>query len=383
MSQASSQIFARRKCPNWFLFRMGAFDMGKANYVIVAVLSIGFLLSATGEVLVVKEMNYGFGVSLPVFNTIIMNLYLPIQVAIYIWVRRREKMKGTDRPITRPYFYRQSVLAIISVALNLFRYFALDTIPASVYVMVGTSDIFFNILLSKFVLRKSFTIYHYASALLAMTAIVIIGVGAQGGTSCGTSSCLTVWAPGILFTLLGAFLAAVTSVGSEYLFKKDGKGGEDSNFQMVCEIGIFYAAYGLLLSPIPLVASNEQVHWDSRVGHVSRSGLFALLCFALLFCKLGFRNFKFAVISYNSAFYFAILNSLKTLLTILFAVFILGEPFTTELGIGFPIVTLALGFYLYGGYLNSQKKKKDALNPAELPKSDACIVDACIVEGKS
>jgi len=261
------------------------------------------------------------------------------------------------------------------VALNLFRYFALNSIPASIYVMVGTSDILFNILLSKFVLRKSFTLCHYIAAVLAMVAIMIIGIGAKGGNTCGVNSCLSAWLPGIIFTLVGALLAAVTSVGSEYLFKKDGKGGEDSNFQMVCEIGIFYAVYGLLLSPIPLLASSEQNLWNRQVGNVSKPGLFALLCFALLLCKLGFRNFKFAVISYNSAFYFAILNSLKTLLTIISAVIILGEPFTTELAIGFPIVTLALGFYLYGGYLNSQKKKVEALNPQEPPKSEACIVE--------
>ncbi len=94
-------------------------------------------------------------VSLTFFTALLLNSYWMIQLpALYAFVRTS---KATFSRMTRPEVYKGVAVGMIGVLDSAGRALALNALPGSLFVIFASSDMAFNYLLSRFVLKKQFT----------------------------------------------------------------------------------------------------------------------------------------------------------------------------------------------------------------------------------
>lgn len=94
-------------------------------------------------------------VSLTFFTAILLNSYWVIQLpALYAFVRTS---KFSFSRMTKPDAYKGLAVGLIGVLDSSGRALALNALPGSLFVIFASSDMAFNYLLSRFVLKKQFT----------------------------------------------------------------------------------------------------------------------------------------------------------------------------------------------------------------------------------
>jgi|EP01046_Picozoa_sp_COSAG06_P039259 drug/metabolite transporter (DMT)-like permease len=287
-----------------------------------------YCCASASEVLFVKGLN-AKGVVFPVLTSALLNGYWPLQLVMYCALARSTaNYRRLTWAIVRGYL----IVGVVATGVSLLRCYGLNGLPGSTYVVLSCSDIVFNTVLSRFVLKSRFTLYHYSAVIITVAGILMLGIsegssGARGGCAAGVSSCRT--APSSIASgseaagaaenadrsfgtsiavgaaLASALLSAINSVLSEFLLSKD----KANPLIAVSEVSFFNSAVPSLLLPIAMTWTGELDLYEAKLTALELvpGAVVTVGCLALGLClsKMLDRLCKFYIISLSGAFFFA------------------------------------------------------------------------------
>lgn len=143
-------------------------DHPKFNYVLSA-LCCSYTIAAANEYWVVNWMKM-YGVNLPIFNSIVQNASWPLQLFLY---RRAVSKLDEPRIITPTMYKNYAFLGTLAAFISLSRMFGLSALPPTLYVICANTEIVFETLMTKFILKRAVTWMQIAAVTLVIAAVAI------------------------------------------------------------------------------------------------------------------------------------------------------------------------------------------------------------------
>jgi len=240
------------------------------------------------------------------------------------------------------------LIGSLAAAVTGTRAYGLNALPASIYVVCATSDLVFNTLLSRFLLKRTFTVYHYSAVVIAMSGIVLVATDNSKSThyKCDGDTCADDFLPGILMAVGSAFCSAVNSVLADKLLSVDKKSALG-----VAEVSLFNSMVPFSVLWIPMLATQEYTRYDDairRVRHENALAIFILCCIGLGIAKMVDRASKFTIVTQQGAFFYAVADSVRKVLTAVLAIWIFGEEGSWKKYVALACTALAMCVYIFG-----------------------------------
>ena len=298
--------------------------------------SLLYAFSSAGETLAVKALNYApEPLYLPVYTALLSNQMWVFMVPVYLLM---SGPKEARRHTTLIYALHYTGFGILTFVITILRNISVNAIPGSVFTLLISTSILFNILLSWIVLKRKFNNWHLGAALTCLASALSIGITALfTNQEEGTYN----FPLGIFTGIAGAAAIAVMNVAQEYAQPL----WDNLNLRLVemtlvssLVASLLVAVYGLLI--------GEVFEWSTALRR-SGDGLLLLVCVSIILpvLKLLVRNTKYSIINHTSAFFFEFIQAAAALLGSLANVIIFGEPW----GLGYvaALLLLALSFGMY------------------------------------
>ena len=244
-----------------------------------------------------------------------------------------------------------------------------NALPGSVYVVLANSDLIFNTILSRLVLKKQFTHFHYLAVVIAIVGVCLMAVSdlqnahACGGNVCGDNYYLT----GTLMALGSALASAINSVVADKVLTKD------KSMVGVAEISLFNSMMPSAILWVPMLLTSEQEGYDDTVADVRAHNNmvpFVLCCVGLGISKMIDRASKFTMVSMRGAFFYAIVDSFRKVFTAMCAIWVLGEPAEWNTYVALALTNVAMGVYAYAS------RRKAAAEQQKLEAAAGLAVNA-------
>jgi drug/metabolite transporter (DMT)-like permease len=333
----------------------------------IAAVSYGVLyaISSAGETMAIKSLNYNVSLVLPAYTALLSNQLWLLMLPIY-WMQRKERrsLKGT-------YWSQYLMMGCLTFTITLLRNISVNVMPGSVFSILISTSILFNIVLSKVVLNKVFTYWHIGAAAFCLAAAFSIGFASLFTNQedlVGVDYRL-----GISTAIGAAFFIAVISICQEYIQPT----WDNYNVRIV-EMTLASSLIASALTVIYGAFTKEVTVWDPAITAAtqSRDGLALVVCVscALPVLKLLVRNTKYATIKNSNAFFFEFAQAAGSLVGSVANVLVFQEPW----GVGYivAIVLMAISFALY-----IQTKRRVVMPPPpNYPKGDIRIMNPIIMK---
>lgn len=296
-----------------------------------------YAVSSAGETLAVKALNYNTPpLQLSTYTALLSNQLWIFMLPIY-WMQRKERWALKEQ-----YWGQYCIIGSLTFVITLLRNISLNLVPGSVFSLLISTSILFNIVLSKLFLKKVFTYWHLAAALFCLASACSIGIASLFTTQEEFKG--VDYKIGIMTSILSAFFGAIMGVTQEYI-----QPTWDNYDVRIVEITIasslistgFIVLYGTL--------SKELVSWAPVITDATRSqeGLLLVICVSCLLpiIKLIARNTKYATIKISSAFFFEFAQASSSLVGSVASILVFQEPW----GPGYiaSIVLMTISFALY------------------------------------
>lgn len=313
-------------------------EVGKVT--LSAVFGTIYAVSSAGETLAVKSLNYAsVPVVLPAYTALLSNQMWLLMIPIYYFGERTHT--GYD------YIMQNIYAGVLTFFITLLRNISVNAIPGSVFSVLISTSILFNMILSWFYLKKTFNRWHMAAAGCCIASAVSIAITAfllmeEGGN----------FSVGIPSAIGAALCIAFMNVWQEYM-----KPIWDNANQRLAEMAIMSS----------LIASGLIVLYASFVGEVLVWGpvlktasipLLVGISIALPVLKLLVRNSKYAAIQHSSAFFFEFVQAASALLGSLANILLFGEPWGHGYIASLLLMVMSFAFYTRAKY--SAKKEEAA-----------------------
>lgn len=318
-------------------------------------LTFGFLyaLSSVSETLAIKALNYApEPITLPIYTSLLSNQLWIFMFPVYIYMylnRVPVKVTLIKKNKTVDYIAQYTVLGILTFLITVFRNFSVNAIPGSVFLLLISTSIVFNMILSVLWLKRSFNYWHVAAAALCLSSATVIGV-----ISVIKETSTANYTLGIPTALASAFFVAVMNVSQEYVQPF----WDDFTFRAI-EMTV---CTSMIASALTVVLGTfivkEMITWSAVFAAVSKDNysLILVICVsvALPIIKLVIRSSKYSTIQYSNAFFFEFVQSSASLLGSLANILLFGEPW----GDGYiaAIVLMTLSYAVYIKAKNVSKK---------------------------
>ena len=328
----------------------------------IAAVSYGVLyaISSAGETLAIKSLNYNVALVLPVYTALLSNQLWLLMLPIYL-MQYKER-----RPLKETYWSQYLVMGCLTFTITLLRNISVNVMPGSVFSILISTSILFNIVLSKVVLNKVFTYWHMGAAAFCLAAAFSVGFAALFTNQedlVGVD-----YKVGISTAIAAAFFIAVISICQEYIQPT----WDNYNVRIV-EMTLASSLIASVLTVVYGTFTKEVTTWDPAItaASASRDGLILVVCVscALPVLKLLVRNTKYATIKNSSAFFFEFAQAAGSLVGSVANVLVFQEPW----GVGYiiAIVLMAISFGLY-----IQTKRKVVMPPPpNYPKGDIYVMN--------
>jgi drug/metabolite transporter (DMT)-like permease len=333
----------------------------------IAAAGYGFLyaLSSAGETLAVKSLNYNeVPLQLPTYTALLTNQLWIFMLPIY-WLQRKERSS-----LKETYWSQYLVMGCLTFTIAILRNISVNIMPGSVFSLLISTSILFNIVLSKLTLKKIFTYWHIAAAAFCLASACSIGFAALFTNQEELAG--VDYKTGILTAVAAAFFIAVMNVSQEYVQPT----WDNYNVRIV-EMTIASSLIATILTVVYGTFTKEMTTWDPAITAATqtREGLVLVICISCLLpiLKLLVRNTKYATIKNSSAFFFEFAQSSGSLVGSVANVLIFKEPW----GIGYiiAIILMTISFVLYA------QTKRDVIMPPppDYPKGDIRISNPIIM----
>jgi len=313
------------------------------------VLGVVFSASSAGETLAVKALNYApDSLTLPAYTAFMTNQMWLFMIPICFYIR----WSYTGYDYIHHYVNGGILLFIITILRNI----SVNVLPGSVFSLLISTSILFNMGISWFWFKKSFNYSHIGAAAFCIASAGCIAITAfltveEGGAN---------FALGIPTALGAAFFVALMSVWQE----KIQTDFDDVNQRLV-ELAIISSMIASILVLGYAGASRELFTWGAELGKASGTpsgmGLVVGVSITLPILKLLVRNSKYIIIQNSNAFFFEFVQAASALLSSLASIVLFGEPW----GYGYiaSLVLMAASFALYSKAKYSVKTPEVVVEP--------------------
>jgi len=321
----------------------------KLKHLYSAIYSIIYITSSGSETLSVKALNYAPNpLFLPGYTSLLSNgmwlLMLPLYVSTLLNNSRedaalKEKANKVDQSSIQ-YVLQYIMMGILTFAITLLRNLSLNLLPGSVFSLLISTSIAFNMFLNFFFLRKSFNYWHLLAALLCVGSA--LSASSSGIVAPQESSFSEI---GVIEALGASFFIAVMSVYQEHVQAK----WADVNFRII-EMSLTSSFIASLLIILYSALSGELRDWKSSLDFSiqTREGLILVSCIsiALPVLKMFIRNSKYSTIQNSSSFFFEFVQASSALTTSLASIVIFKEPFSATYLSSFFCMSLSFAAYI-------------------------------------
>ena len=335
----------------------------------VAAVAFGVLYAAAsaGETLAVKALNYNASLSLPAYTALLSNQLWVLMLPLYCAQRNERRL------LKKNFFWSQyCTMGALTFIITILRNISVNVTPGSIFSLLISTSILFNIVLSKVVLKKVFTLRHAGAAVFCLGAAASIGFAAlvtDREDFRGADLKL-----GVASAVAAAFFIAVMSVCQERMQRT-----WDSYDVRIVEMTIASSLVASALTAIYGLITNEVATWPPLLAAAtaqSRDGLVLVagVSCALPLLKLLVRNAKYATIRNSSAFFFEFAQSAGSLIGSIASILVFGEPW----GVGY-IAAIVLMTISFGLYIQTKKARAEAAAvpppkpPSDDPEGDVCV----------
>jgi drug/metabolite transporter (DMT)-like permease len=255
------------------------------------------------------------------------------------------------------------LFGVLTFGVSLLRNIGANSIPGSIFSLLISSSIVFNMLLSRCILRRPFNRWHVAAAAACVTAATCIGVAAAASEQNDVNAKGHQLVLGMACALAAAFFIALMSVLSDKLTKS----WPDNEFH-IAELTIVASLIASGLLVITLFANQENLEWGPELNsawQTARTWLVVLSCL-LPAAKALVRTSKYTVIAITSAFLFEFVQAASAVMSSIANILLFQEPWNWGLLVAIPLVCCAFALYSYG---NKQVRPMiDALVNIEISK---------------
>lgn len=324
-----------------------------------------YALSSAGETLAVKSLNYNSPpLQLPTYTALLSNQVWLFMLPIY-WLQRKER-----RSLKGSYLSQYMAMGCLTFTITLLRNISVNVMPGSVFSLLISTSIVFNIVLSNLFLKKAFTYWHIATAIFCLAAAFSIGFTALFTSQEDFKE--VDYRVGVSTAVAAAFFIALMNVSQEYIQPT----WDNYNVRIV-EMTIASSLVASVFTVIYGTFSKEITNWSSAIlaATQAREGLILVVCIscALPILKLLVRNTKYATIKNSSAFFFEFAQSSGSLLGSIANILVFGEPW----GVGYiiAIILMTISFVLYA----QTKRKANMPPPPDYPKGDIRILNPIVM----
>ena len=338
----------------------------KVNIQEVAAVGYGILyaVSSAGETLAVKSLNYNsVPLQLPTYTALLSNQLWLFMLPIY-WFQCKERSA-----LKETYWSQYLVMGCLTFTITILRNISVNVMPGSVFSLLISTSILFNIVLSKLTLKKVFTYWHIAAAAFCLASACSIGFTALFTNQEDVAG--VDYKTGVATAVSAAFFIAVMNVSQEYIQPT----WDNYNVRIV-EMTIASSLIATVLTVVYGTFAKEIPRWDPAITASTRTqdGLALVVSISCLLpiLKLLVRNTKYATIKNSSAFFFEFAQSSGSLVGSVANVLIFKEPW----GIGYiiAIILMTISFALY-----AQTKRAIVMPPPpDYPKGDIRISNPII-----
>ena len=306
----------------------------KQKHLLAVLFGIAYAFSSAGETLAIKSLNYNTpSLSLPGYTALLSNQMWIFMIPIYVYQRQ-----VSISSMTLEHFVQYTGMGVLTFIVSILRSVSVNVIPGSVFTILISTSIVFNMLLSYLYLNKKFNAWHIGAATYCIASALSISISVFTTDSYGN------FQVGIPSALGASFFVACMTVWQEYLQST----WIDVNMRII-EMTLIASLEASALTVAFSIITKEITQWNSDLSSLAATyqGLVLLtgVSVALPILKLVIRNSKYATIQYANAFFFEFVQASGALLGSLANILIFAEPW----GPGYivSLLLLAASFAIY------------------------------------
>jgi drug/metabolite transporter (DMT)-like permease len=324
-----------------------------------ALFGLLFIVSSAGETLAVKALNYSPNpLQLPGYTAFLSNQMWLFMLPIY-WF-----MPNKSWP-TATLWLQYIGFGILTFAITLLRNISVNVMPGSVFALLISTSIFFNMVFSGLLLKKTFNLWHVSAAACCVISAFSIGFTAFFSNQEDMPG--SNFAIGIPTAFGAAATVALMTVSQEYVQPRW------SNLQTrLTEMTIVASLIASALVLVYARLTNELFLWSSDLNQATNNheGLTLVVGVSVVLpvLKLLVRNTKYSIIQKSNAFFFEFIQALAALTASLASVLIFEEPWSYGFIVAFAMMACSFGLYSWGKLVAASEAKslpihETTLNP--------------------
>jgi len=323
--------------------------------IAAVIYAVFYAITSAGDTLAIKSLNYNASLQLPSYTALLGNQLWIFMVPIY-WMQRKE------RSSKEAYWFQYMFVGCLTFTINILRNISLNVMPGSVFSLLISTSILFNIVLSKLILKKVFTYWHLGAAAFCFGSAISASLFTKDEMKgvdyrLGTPTAIT-----------AAFFLAIMNITQEYIQPT----WDNYNVRIV-ELTIVSSIMATALTVVYGTFTMEMARWAPEITAATQTqdGLILVVCVscALPILKLIVRNTKYTTINNSSAFFFEFAQSSGSLLGSIGSILVFGEPWS--IGYIIAIVLMAISFALY----IQTKNNIEMPPPPNYPKGDMYVMN--------
>ena len=308
--------------------------------VLAATFGFVYIVSSAGETLAIKSLNYSpTPIVLPAYTAFMCNQMWILLIPLYLC------QKDGATPNKKSYLKEYLGLGILTFIITILRNISVNAMPGSVFALLISTSIVFNIGISWFLGRR-FNRWHILAAGLCICSAASIGISAFLTTQEAMEG--SNYTLGVPTALIAAFFVALLTLCQEKL-----QAGWDSVNRRLVEMALVSSLTASLLTIVYAVFTNELRIWAPSLR--GGGSLIIGVSIALPILKLLIRNSKYSTIQYSSAFFFEFVQASGSLFGSVANILVFGEPWNSGYIVAF--ICMAASFAAYS-YAKVAKKKK-------------------------
>jgi len=319
-------------------------------------LSLVYMVSSAGETIVIKALNYASPpLALATYTGFMSNQLWMLMLPIYAWM-----LWKLDKPYKIKYLYEYVGIGVLTFSATLFRNLSVTVMPGSVFGLLISTSIVFNIVLSYFWLKKEFNRWHIAAAVTCLMSAASIGISAfitdqEGGAN---------YALGIPTAIVAAFCVALLTVWQEDLQPRL----DDLNLRLV-EMVILSSMISSLLMIVFATFTLEVQAWSLSINATANTSLVLVVgcSVALPVLKLLVRNTKYTIIQLSNAFFFEFIQATAALIGSFANILLFNEPWGPGYIVAFILLAASFGLYARAKYVAATEIKLPSVMPPPPP----------------
>ena len=281
------------------------------------------------------------GVNLPIFFALLQNALWPY----VLWSYYRERQKLPEPRVLTPKQYQSYfILGMLSSFISLARMYGMSFLPPVIYIIVASTEIVWETIMTRCVLMKSVSLLQYFAVLVVIISVPLSIYNPTPGADSFEDSNKSKL-KGILLGLSSRFASSLNTILAERFLglEKKSKIGVSECTLANCIIPFFMIPFLLMFLP-------EYKSWEVQLGP-SRSGstkaILVALSFSLAVSKQIDRLSKFSIVQGSSTIFFGGVDACMKMVAGVGAFVFFGEEVAWPQILSFLLVGLSVLLLFY------------------------------------